>query len=250
MDRDRALTHIDGLLETIDRYLTAAYGGPVYPRDADSIAAELQALNDEIRTELVTSRAIATEIAPALSARLAERPQPLDHGWAVARTALIELRARITKQQEIAEIVGPGGPKLAASALHPTIWSAASHLWDDGYHRQAVQTASSALEGVMQSRLGRDDVAGQSLAQAFSTTDPTAEWPRFRIQGISSTSQTWTSAHEGAAALTRGAFAYVRNLASHPGGPNADDVESLEQMAVLSTVARIIDRCDVVRAEA
>ena len=57
------------------------------------------------------------------------------------------------------------------------------------------------------------------------------------------------SAHQGAGHLLRGAFGFVRNLASHPGGfDDLSEPDAIEQLAVLSTVARIIDRCDVARS--
>jgi hypothetical protein len=56
----------------------------------------------------------------------------------------------------------------------------------------------------------------------------------------------WKSAHEGAAALVRGAFMGVRNLVSHPGWPDPDSSEAIEMLAVLSYVAHLIQRSNVV----
>lgn len=39
----------------------------------------------------------------------------------------------------------------------------------------------------------------------------------------------------------------VRNLVSHPGWPDPPEVEALEMLAVMSYVAHLSDRCDVVR---
>lgn len=38
----------------------------------------------------------------------------------------------------------------------------------------------------------------------------------------------------------------VRNLVSHPGWPDPTEDEGLEMLAVLSYVARMADRCDIV----
>ena len=100
----------------------------------------------------------------------------------------------------------PVGPRLSASELHQVIWGAAAALWDDGHFRQAVQTAASALEGLLQAVAG-PGVSGENLAHLFSINDPTQESPRLRLRGIDPDpkSKTWKSAHEGAAAMVRGA---------------------------------------------
>jgi hypothetical protein len=171
-------------------------------------------------------------------------------GWGGCRTAMVELLAVLVSQNEIEQIVGDTGPQLAASSLHPLVWTAAARLWDDGHHREAVQTAAQALEGLLQGVLGKPDVGGTDLALGFSTKPPDAKWPRLRIPGLDQASRTWTTAHEGAGYLVRSAFQYVRNLSSHPGAPPLTDEEALEQLAVLSMAARLVERCELVKAEA
>jgi hypothetical protein len=131
--------------------------------------------------------------------------------------------------------------------LHPTIWGAATKLWDDGHLRPAVQTAATALEGLLQGIAG-PAVSGENLAILFSTNDPTPGSPRLRLRGVDPASKTWRSAHEGAAALVRGAFMGVRNVVSHPGWPDPSPAEALEMLAVLSYVAHLIERSDVVQS--
>jgi hypothetical protein len=58
-----------------------------------------------------------------------------------------------------------------------------------------------------------------------------------------------TSAHDGAASLTRGAFMGVRNLVSHPGWPEPDQHAALKMLAVLSYVAHLVDRSDTVTVQ-
>jgi hypothetical protein len=134
-----------------------------------------------------------------------------------------------------------------ASELHPAIWGAAARLWDDGHIRQAVQTAAAALEGLLQGIAG-PGLSGENLAGLFSTTDPTPGSPRLRLRNVAPASKTWKSAHEGAAALVRGAFMGVRNLVSHPGWPDPSSREAIEMLAVLSYVAHLIQRSDLVKS--
>ena len=114
--------------------------------------------------------------------------------------------------------------------------------------RPAVQTAATALEGLLQGIAG-PGVAGENLAILFSPNDPTPGSPRFRLRDVDPASKTWKSAHEGAAALVRGAFMGVRNLVSHPGWPDPTPSEALEMLAVLSYVAHLIQRSDVVQSQ-
>ncbi|KLL12542.1 hypothetical protein BL254_23945 [Protofrankia sp. BMG5.30] len=160
--------------------------------------------------------------------------------------ALVEAIAILAQRAELAEIVGPVGPRLSASELHPTIWGAAAQLWDDGHLRAAVQTAATAFEGLLQHKAG-PHVSGENLASLFSGKDPTVGSPRLRIRDVDPASNTWKSAHEGAAALVRGAFLGVRNLVSHPGWPDPNARQALEMLAVLSYIARLVDQSDTLQ---
>lgn len=94
-------------------------------------------------------------------------------------------------------------------------------------------------------KIGKLDVSGAELAQAFSLDPPNGNWPRLRIQGLQPGSHEFRSAHEGAVALIRGAFMLIRNGASHPTEREFTEDEGLEHLAVLSLVARLIDNCDI-----
>ena len=170
------------------------------------------------------------------------------HPFTQARVAIVEAIAILAQREELAEIVGPVGPRLSASELHPAIWGAAAGLWDDGHYRAAVQTAATALEGLLQAVAG-PAVSGENLAALFSTNDRAAAGPHLRLRELEPGSKTWKSAHEGAAALVRGAFMGVRNLVSHPGWPEPEHGEALEMLAVLSYVGRLVDRSDAQPAE-
>jgi hypothetical protein len=156
-------------------------------------------------------------------------------------------RALILRRHEIEENLGPTGPQLAATSLHRLVWEAASRLWDDGYYRQAVQTAATALEGMMQGKAAVD-THGVDLGTLFSLKPPSPKSPRLRLQESTEDSPAWTSAQEGAASMVRGAMQSVRNAVSHSGGDLNDANEALESLAVLSFVCRLVDRAVLVTA--
>jgi hypothetical protein len=212
------------------------------------LASQVDALIDEVRTRTKLAHDVVTAMGEmGLAARVVEHEEGVygGHPFTQARVALVEAIAILAQREELAEIVGPVGPRLSASELHPTIWGAAARLWDDGHLRAAVQTAATALEGLLQHIAG-PGVSGENLAILFSGDDPTAGSPRLRLRDLDPASKTWRSAHGGAAALLRGAFLGVRNLVSHPGWPDPSSRQALEMLAVLSYVAHLVDRSDTV----
>lgn len=225
-------------------------GRPPY-QEQPGLDSQLSARIDEVRARTKLAHdVIAAMGEDDLAFRVVENNEGLSgrHPFTQARVAIVEAIAIVAQREELAEIVGPVGPRLSASELHPTIWGAAAKLWDDGHHRAAVQTSAAALEGMLQATAG-PGVSGENLAALFSTAEPAAGSPRLRLRNVDSASRTWRSAHEGAAALVRGAFLGVRNLVSHPGWPDPDQREALEMLAVLSYVAHFVNRSDPTEAQ-
>lgn len=249
MDEVRAHEILSNVLTAIDAWGELYYrrwGKGRYNEDS-SLDAQVREGIDLVRQRTRLARDIIVAMdEPTLAARVVEHEEGMygSHPFNQARTAIVEAIAVLAQREELASIVGPIGPRLVASELHPTIWGSASALWDDGHSRAAVQTASSALEGLLQS-VARPGVSGEQLAALFSCSEPTVESPRLRLRDLDPDSKTWRSAHEGAAALVRGAFLAVRNLVSHPGWPEPTPSEGLEMLAVLSYVARLFDRSHV-----
>ena len=251
-----ALAHerLNGVLELIDRW------GDLYHRrwgkghggvHNDALDRPLKDGIDEVRTRTRFAHDVIAAMGENdLAAKVVEHEEGMygGHPFTQARVAIVEAIAILAQREELAEIVGPVGPRLTASELHPAIWGAAAALWDDGYFRQAVQTAASALESLLQGVAG-PGVSGPDLAGLFSLNDPTEKSARLRLRDVDDpASLTFTSAHEGAASLVRGAFMGVRNLVSHPGWPEPTPSEALEMLAVLSYVAHLVDRSDTVTA--
>jgi hypothetical protein len=249
-----ALAHerLVGVLELIDRW------GDLYDRrwgkrahqEQPGLGPQVNGLIDEVRTRTKLAHDVIAAMGEEdLAAKVVEHEEGLygGHPFTQARVAIVEAIAILALREELAEIVGPVGPRLVASELHPAIWGAAAKLWDDGHLRQAVQTAATALEGLLQGITG-PGLSGENLAGLFSTTEPTLGSPRLRLRDVDPASKTWKSAHEGAAALVRGAFMGVRNLVSHLGWPDPSSREAIEMLAVLSYVAHLIQRSDVVKS--
>jgi hypothetical protein len=250
-----ALAHerLTGVLELIDRW------GDLYERrwgkrepyqDEPGLDPAVKQRVDEVRVRTKFAHdLIAAMGEEQLASKVVEHGEGMygGHPFTQARIAIVEAIAILIQREELSEIIGPVGPRLSASELHPTIWGAAAGLWDDGHFRASVQTAGTALEGLLQVTAG-PGVSGEKLAIVFSSTDPTEGSPRLRLRNVDSASMTSKSAHEGAAALVRGAFMAVRNLMSHPGWPDPSPQEALEMLAVLSYVAHLIDQSDTVTA--
>lgn len=242
-----------GVLELIDRW------GELYERrwgkrepyqEQPDLGSQVDGLIDEVRARTKLAHDVIAAMGDdQLAARVVEHEEGLYGGrpFTQARVAIVQAIAILAQREELAEIVAPVGPRLSGSELHPTIWGAAAKLWDDGHLRAAVQTAATALEGLLQGIAG-PGVSGETLGSLFSTSDPTAGSPRMRLRTVYPASKTGRSAHEGAVALIRGAFMGVRNLVSHPGWPDPSPSEALEMLVVLSYIARPVDQSDMAEA--
>lgn len=244
---------LTGVLTLVDSWgnLYDRRWGKNHPYDENpQLGPQVDVQMDEVRTRVRFAHdVIAAMGETVLAEQVVEREEGMygGHPFTQARVAIVEAIAILAQREELNEIVGPVGPRLAASDLHPAIWSAAAGLWDDGHHGPAVQAAGAALEGVLQ-RVAGPGVSGEKLAVLFSTGDPAPRSPRLRLRDVNPESKTWMSAQDGAGALVRGAFMGVRNLVSHPGWPDPDHREALEMLAVLSYVAHLADRSEVLEA--
>ncbi|MFJ7215069.1 TIGR02391 family protein [Amycolatopsis sp. NPDC098790] len=250
-----ALAHerLSEILGLIDRW------GSLYDRrwgyrhpyeEQPGLDPQLEDLVDKVRERTRLARDVIAAMGETpLADKVVEKSEGMHgHPFTQARLAIVEALAILSQRAELAEIVGPVGPRLSASELHPVIWGAAARLWDDGHHRAAVQTAATAFEGLLQSVAG-PNVSGENLGLLFSTKDPAAGSPRLRIRKLDPSSKTWNSVHEGAAALVRGTFMGVRNLVSHPGWPDPSPREALEMLATLSYVAHLVDQADAIEGQ-
>ncbi|MEQ1699265.1 MAG: TIGR02391 family protein [Ilumatobacteraceae bacterium] len=246
-----ALAHerLAAVLELIDRwggFYDARWGKREPYHENPGLDSQVRDLVDDVRARTKFAHDVIVAMGEdALALEVVEHEEGMygGHPFSQARVAIVEAIAILSQREELAQIVGPVGPRLSASELHPVVWGAAAHLWDDGHVRAAVQTAATALEGMLQAAAG-PSVSGENLAVVFSLTEPAPDSPRLRLRDVDPRSKTWKSAHDGAAALVRGAFMAVRNLVSHPGWPEPTPSASLEMLAVLSYVAHLVDQSD------
>jgi hypothetical protein len=241
VDLKAALVIVDQEIEAIDEF------DLVYRKASDSEGPAFRQLWDqslEIEQEAVLPQ---LELARQIAAHVGAHDLPIasspdksrykSHPFEANRTALVVLRTRLAEQGRMTSILGPTGPQLSTSSLHPTIWNAAAHLFDGGHYRQAVQTAGQALESHLQTIAG-PSLSGQDLAKLFAVG---GNGVRLHFDALDREGKTYNSAREGAGYLIRGAMMGVRNLVSHPEWPDPSESEALEMLAVLSYVAHLVD---------
>jgi hypothetical protein len=127
--------------------------------------------------------------------------------------------------------------------MHPWVWGAVSQLWDDGHHREAVSKAASSIFDVYlpaKVQMPKGTQPDAMLGKAFSGTPPF-----LNIPGCSTPGQDRTNAYEGSQNLGLACAKLVRNLATHNVTAPGDEDVLLEELAMLSRFARIIDSSTV-----
>ncbi|MCU1701722.1 MAG: hypothetical protein JWR34_7785 [Mycobacterium sp.] len=209
------------------------------------------ATNAMLEREMLTRRVIGVVLGiqdvEALVRPIGSRTYvELQTGIDLARRALGHL-ATVAETAE--HIQGTSAPTMAADSLHPLVWDAAAKLWHDGHHSSAVQRAATFLNAHVQDVTGRRDVSDTVLmAQVFSNSAPEEGKPRLRWPG-DDTDLTVKAMRTGLLQFGQGCFAAIRNPATH-GTTDMAPQEALEQLAILSTLARWIDQCDLLKTEA
>jgi uncharacterized protein (TIGR02391 family) len=141
-------------------------------------------------------------------------------------------------------------PTLAVDQLHPIVWKAAETRWKAKHLQDAVIAASKAVNIMLQTKIGRDDVSEVKLVQpAFSSNPPTTAEPRLRFPDIAD-QQTRDSVTAGVLQFGVGCFMALRNPISHR--PDDEhkmtEQEALEQLAAWSLFARWIDRAEAMKS--
>ena len=165
--------------------------------------------------------------------------------WGTRPAWVARLIGILENRDLLNEILDPVGPQLSAPRFHPWVWGSARDLWDDGHYREAVQAAATSVEQQTQMKLD-SVVSGATLySEAFNLKGRTGV-RQLRFDEIKEAStggaftQTWKSAHEGAAFFGRGCSLGIRNLVSHNIDPLPEQV-GMEYLAALSVLARWVD---------
>lgn len=166
------------------------------------------------------------------------------------RSATI-LLGSLQDAEEVAEHLGPVGPRLAASQLHSIVWHTAVEDWDNGNLRGAVQAAATAVFDIhLVAHYGRSDVQDgrDRITQAFTVARATPEAPRLRFTRFDHGSASWRSIHEGVMHFGQGCAQAIRNVTTHNLDQPSEDV-ALECLASLSLLARWIDEAQLTTDE-
>jgi hypothetical protein len=200
-------------------------------------------IGKEITTNLPTIRQIVKQLDPALPQRITE-PQAYV-GVGPTLRAVREALGILRDQELWAANLAPDAPSLVADQFHPHVWSAAAALWDTGQYRVAVGQAAVSLSAHIAQKAGSPLTERELVAQVFSPAQPTGSQVRLHFPGDNA-SKTWRSRQEGLHLLAQGAFAGIRNIATHTDEEWTEPV-GLEHLAVLSVVARWADETKAVR---
>lgn len=228
-------------LESFDRIcveLEAAlgpYGG--WGDEARAIANKLPAL-------IPTIREIVERLDPALVEKISQ-PRALNEVIAMHR-AIQQSLGILRDRDEWRVNLAPDAPSLIADQFHPRIWTAASALWDTGKYRVAVEQAAVALSAHIASKAHSSLTERELVNEVFAPSNPPQGKTRLHIPG-DKTTRSWRSRQDGLHHLAQGTFAGIRNIATHDEDEWPEQV-ALEQLAVLSVVARWADETELVAA--
>ena len=188
---------------------------------------------------------ILDRVTPTWRRDLADDPS---HEWQPTAVAAMRALSEIENSAEVAEKLGEDAPFMKADAMHPWAWDAARSLWQSRHFGEAVRAATVKINAELQNKLSRRDVSEIALfQQAFSSDQPTVGALRLRPVGDDD-GKTALSVRRGIVALAEGCFAAIRNPASHDSVEGISEQLALEQLAVVSLLARWIDECVVVSA--
>ncbi|MEV8465085.1 MULTISPECIES: TIGR02391 family protein [Streptomyces] len=158
----------------------------------------------------------------------------------------------ISEAEAAAESTAPG---FAPSELHAVIWTAAAAHWTTHQHRVAVREASEALTVHWKKALGRNDVDDTVFwQQTLSAGEPESGKPKLAWPG-DPTDKTNRSMRGGLEPLAKalnnlatGLNLTVRNVTTHT-RDELTEQEGMERLAAYSYFARLLDQCEIRRAE-
>jgi Protein of unknown function (Hypoth_ymh) len=196
-----------------------------------------RAISDEMAFRIPTVREILKRLDPELAQRVGM--PTLTSGAYESLRAVQQGLGILRDQEEWTANLAPDAPNLVADQFHPHVWAAAAALWDTGRYRVAVEQATVSLSAHIASRAASHLTERELVAQVFSLNEPTAGQVRLHLPGDKK-SKTWRSRQEGLHLIAQGAFAGIRNVATHTDDEWPEQL-ALEHLAILSTVARWAD---------
>lgn len=195
---------------------------------------------DDIREQWVIVRQILDRVMPGWHVDPNAR-SGYESDWKPHRDLAIELKAVVTRHQEIEDNLGDGAPSMSAANLHPWVWEGARTLWQSRHFRSAVEDAAKKVNAETQNKVGRRDVSETDLfKQAFTIEDAKPGVARLRRMAPDG-SDTYRSMQRGAMALAEGIYAGIRNPFNHESPQDIEEQVALEYLAALSVLARWVD---------
>lgn len=146
-------------------------------------------------------------------------------------------------------------PAFSPALMHPVIWAGAAVHWTSHQYRVAVREAAEGLTILWKERLGRSDVDDTKFwQQTLSPGDPLPGKPKMRWPGDpdAKTTKSMQGGLEPMAksltSLATGLNLTVRNVATHT-REELDEQQAMERLAAYSYLARLLDQCEVLRAD-
>lgn len=230
MDRTwmrQRLENYKALCESYDQEFRLS--GPTYSARKD----ELRPL---INAEIPTVKEIIKRLDPspieAAGSPMLGRPK--------ATGAVDQALGVLRDQDKWRANLAPDAPSLVADQFHPNVWKAASVIWDTRQHRVAV-----SLSAHIPAKAASPLTERALVNQVFSKDEPRPGQTRLHFPG-DKTTDTWKSRQEGLHLLAQGAFAGIRNVATHTHDEWTEQT-ALEYLSVLSVVARWTDETELVK---
>ena len=240
MDLERAIAKVSAIVALLDASRAIYLGTEDHWKDPN-----WEPTNRSILQQLPLIRQIAAAAHPDATGRITEVQNSYTWTWDQCRDACLELLGALNSAEEAAEILGPSGPKLSATQLHPWVWHAAVDLWSMKQYRHAVLDAYTKVEKLTQGKIDVHDLSGKKLwGEAFSLQNPKAGRARLRFADVQPGSERYFATHEGALHFGTACAQGIRNWAAHE-TESGDEQLALEYLASLSVLARWVDQCVV-----
>jgi hypothetical protein len=203
------------------------------------------ARKDELRPLLNAEIPTVKEIVKRLDASLAEDASSPLYGYSKATGAVDQALGILRDQDEWRANLAPDAPSLVADQFHPNVWTAASAIWDTGQYRVAVLQGAVSLSAHIAAKSLSSLTERELVQLVFAPSAPATGQTRLHLPG-DKTSKTWKSRQEGLHLLAQGAFAGIRNVATHTNDEWTEQT-ALEHLSVLSVVARWTDETELVK---
>lgn len=199
-------------------------------------------LNDEATLEIPTVSRIVRTLDPTWVGPLMPPAYTSNDGEQIVLQALGALRDR-------ADWATRPRPRVTFTAGRPNApftWQAASTVWETGEYKMAIQQAAVSLSTHIKAKAGSTLNDRKLMQQVFAPEPPKAGQVRLHLPGDAS-DENWQSRQQGLHLLAQGAFAGIRKIPVHD-EPVWSEHQALEQLAVLSVIARWADETERVVA--